>query len=191
MGEIERTGRIRARRRNLKNGILVALQAAALVGATIAVPALPVALYKLGVIPKKHHAGTIARARQRYIDKGLLKVENGRMRLMPKGERMLGRLKLEEYGVQMRKRWDGRWRVLIFDVPEFRKTTRDKMRRTLTSVGFVQLQKSVWVYPHDCEDVIVLLKAELKIGKDVLYLIVDELENDKWLRREFGLLQSG
>ena len=64
------------------------------------------------------------------------------------------------------------------------------MRRMLVAMGFLPLQRSVWVYPYDCEDVIVLLKADLRIGKDMLYLIVDELENDKWLRKEFDLFKQ-
>lgn len=187
MGFLEEKGRRRARRRNLKNGIIAALGAAALIGTAIAVPALPMALYKLGVIPKKYHSSTIARARQRYLDKGFLKVERGLLRLTPKGIAALSRLRLEEYGVRVKRRWDGRWRVLIFDVPEYRKTTRDKIRRFLVSMGFKQLQRSVWIYPYDCEDVVVLMKADLKIGRNVLYLIVDELENDRWLKKEFGL----
>ena len=54
-------------------------------------------------------------------------------------------------------------------------------------IGFVRLQDSVWVYPYDCEDLIVLLKADFKIGKDVLYMIVDELQGDWERRKEFGL----
>jgi len=54
-------------------------------------------------------------------------------------------------------------------------------------IGFVHLQDSVWTYPYDCEDLIVLLKADFKIGKDILYMIVDELEGDWRLRKEFGL----
>ena len=54
-------------------------------------------------------------------------------------------------------------------------------------IGFVRLQDSVWVYPYDCEDLITLLKADFRVGKDVLYLIVDSIENDKYLRAEFNL----
>lgn len=57
----------------------------------------------------------------------------------------------------------------------------------MSEIGFVRLQDSVWVYPYDCEDFVALLKAELKIGKDVLYAIVDTIEQDKNLRRYFNL----
>ena len=57
----------------------------------------------------------------------------------------------------------------------------------MREIGFVRLQDSVWVYPYDCEDFIALLKAELKIGRDVLYAIVDTIEHDKNLRQHFNL----
>jgi hypothetical protein len=32
-----------------------------------------------------------------------------------------------------------------------------------------------------------MLKSNLFVGKDILYMTVDKLENDKWLKNEFGL----
>ena len=57
----------------------------------------------------------------------------------------------------------------------------------MAEIGFVRLQDSVWIFPYDCEDFIMLLKADLKIGKDALYAIVEKLENDKALREHFHL----
>jgi phenylacetic acid degradation operon negative regulatory protein len=46
-----------------------------------------------------------------------------------------------------RRRWDGRWRLVLFDVPEARSSTRNKLRRYLQSRGFGYLQNSVWITP--------------------------------------------
>jgi DNA-binding transcriptional regulator PaaX len=35
------------------------------------------------------------------------------------------------------KKWDGKWRVLIFDIPETRRFDRDNIRRALISIGFM------------------------------------------------------
>ena len=86
-----------------------------------------------------------------------------------------------------KRRWNGRWRVIIFDIPERRRQTRDRLRITMQEVGFVRLQDSVWVFPYDCEDFVTLLKAELKIGAAILYMVVEQIENDKHLRTHFGL----
>lgn len=44
--------------------------------------------------------------------------------------------------------WDGAWRIVIFDIQELRKNLRDSFRRNLKSLGFGQLQKSVWISPY-------------------------------------------
>lgn len=55
------------------------------------------------------------------------------------------KLKLE---MAKRKRWDGKWRIIIFDVPEKLRGKRDMLRKELTEFGFMQLQKSAWAYPY-------------------------------------------
>src|SRR3989338_5920505 len=186
MGDIEEAGRKRKRRRDLKYAILGVAKATALIGVALMAPNMPQALHKMGFLPQGPSDGsTIARARRLLVRKGLLSEKNGKFNLTPRGSSALAILEAQ-YSIR-RQRWDGRWRVLIFDIPEYRKSVRDKIRRTLMHIGFVHLQDSVWTYPYDCEDLIVLLKADFKIGKDILYMIVDELEGDWRLRKEFGL----
>ena len=86
-----------------------------------------------------------------------------------------------------KRRWDQRWRVIIFDIPERRRKIRDRLRSTMRELGFARLQDSVWVYPYDCEDLMALLKADLKLGVSVLYMVVEHIENDKYLREQFSL----
>ncbi len=64
---------------------------------------------------------------------------------------------------------------------------RVHLRRTVKSLGFFRLQDSVWVFPYDCEDFVALLKADLRVGKNALYVIVEKIENDKHLKEHFGL----
>jgi hypothetical protein len=102
-----------------------------------------------------------------------------------------GRLELLKYqlGEKVIKshEWDGKWRVVIFDIKEWNRGLRDALRRELNGLGFIKLQHSVWISPHECEEVIAMLKANFRIGKDVLYLTVEKVENDGWLRKEFSL----
>ena len=46
-----------------------------------------------------------------------------------------------------RRRWDGRWRLILFDVPEARRGARTRLRRYLRDRGFGYLQNSVWITP--------------------------------------------
>lgn len=45
-------------------------------------------------------------------------------------------------------RWDGRWRMVIYDIEESERRSRNRLRRFLKSVGFGMLQRSIWVSPY-------------------------------------------
>ena len=107
--------------------------------------------------------------------------------LTKKGKNYVAQWELRGYKVKKPKKWDKKWRVVIFDIPEKRKQLRGEVRTILTGIGFVRLQDSVWIYPYNCEEFVVLLKAELGLGRDVLYLIVDRVEDDRALRIRFKL----
>ena len=129
-------------------------------------------------------------ALSRLVAKGLVVfVEKGGKRyarITEKGKHMLD-LETARMQVVKKKRWDRRWRLVIFDIPERRRSVRIRLRKFMASCGFERLQDSVWTYPYDCEDLIALVKAEFRIGADALYLIVEQMEHDKHLREHFRL----
>lgn len=172
---------------DVQKAVLGVVQIAGLLSLAAVAPNTIQLLKKFGFDPKERNKETIKRSKDRLIKRGLLVYENGFLRLTQRGESELKLLEAKDWKEMKPKKWDGRWRVLIFDIPEKRKILREKVRNTLFSVGFVRLQDSVWMYPYDCEDFINLLKADFKVGKDLLYMIVDSLENDRDFRKIFGL----
>ncbi|MDD2935543.1 MAG: hypothetical protein PHX25_03690 [Candidatus Pacebacteria bacterium] len=124
------------------------------------------------------------------LQKDYIKFENknGRkfIRLTEKGKEQLAKYELGDLKIKKPKKWDKKWRIVMFDIKETRRGTRILLRQTLNRLGFVKLQNSVWIFPYDCEELVVMLKSNLFLGKDVLYMTVDKLENDKWLREIFG-----
>lgn len=108
------------------------------------------------------------------------------VRLTEKGQRELLRYQLREKRLEKR-RWDRKWRLLIFDIEEKRRSARDRARSDMLSFGFVRLQDSVWVYPYECEEVVTLLKAQYRIGKEMLYIVTEHLEGDDLLKKRFGI----
>jgi len=42
------------------------------------------------------------------------------------------------------EKWDGIWRLVVFDIPESHRRVRDALRRRLKEWGFRSWQKSVW-----------------------------------------------
>ena len=57
----------------------------------------------------------------------------------------------------------------------------------LKAIGFLKLQSSVWIYPHDCEDLIQLIKTDFALGREVLYIVAEDVEGDAKLRFHFKL----
>lgn len=127
----------------------------------------------------------------RLVAKGLIRFEerDGKRyaRLTETGKQVLDLELLKDMGMRKPKRWDKRWRVVVFDIPERRRSVRVSLRSFIRTYGFVRLQDSVWIYPYDCEELIALAKAKFRVGVDVLYMIVERLENDTHLRKQFGL----
>ncbi|MFZ2303596.1 MAG: hypothetical protein WAV98_02270 [Minisyncoccia bacterium] len=188
MGYLEEESKKRSKKGEIQKVILEAVAVAGILSIALVAPNVLVALRKLGVDVSGRKKEIVSRSRKKLIDMGLLEYNShGYVRLTKKGEQKLHDLERNNYKIPKPKKWDKKWRVLIFDIKEERKSLRDRLRRTLFTIGFVRLQDSVWVYPYDCEDIITLFKADFKIGKDLLYMVVDMIENDKWLRKNFEL----
>jgi len=188
MGVLETSGRKKQKRKDVTAFVLGAVGLTGMLGIAMVAPNVLGAMGKLGLLPGRRQKEIINRARDRMVREGLLVRGGFKVKLTAKGHAALRRIEARDFKLRRPKRWDGKWRVLIFDIPEYRKGLRDKVRRTLRSIGFVRIQDSVWAYPYDCEDLTALLKADFKIGKDILYMIVEEMEGAWRLKKHFGLL---
>jgi DNA-binding transcriptional regulator PaaX len=106
--------------------------------------------------------------------------------LTKSGRIKLAKLNLAHYEIKKGK-WDGLWRLVMFDIKEIRRDDRDMFRIQLERLDFCRLQNSVWVTPYDCGDLIVLLKTEFSFGWQVVYAVAKHIENDRQLREYFGV----
>ena len=187
MVNIEKESNKRRRKQDIQKAILSTIAVSGLLTLAVVAPNTIQLLRSFGVDPRKRQGEIIKRARDKLVQKGFLFYENRFLKITKKGKEELDRIKLKDWEVEKPKKWDKRWRMLIFDIPEYKRSVRDKIRQTLAHVGFVKVQQSVWIYPYNCEDFVTLLKADFKIGKDLLYLIVDSMENDKNFRKKFDV----
>lgn len=91
----------------------------------------------------------LSRVLKRLRENGLVElVEDNEilLRLTDRGKEkaVLAHLLLED------KKWDGKWRIVIFDIPEKRRVARDLLRAKLKGWGFILWQRSVWVTKKNC-----------------------------------------
>jgi len=141
-----------------------------------------------GKTGRKELYARIALARGRLKQRGLVEEVNGRLHLTEKGQVHIERILMREYKIPEPVRWDGKWRVLIFDIREQRRQIRFRLRLLLQGAGFVRLQDSVWVYPYACDEFVALVRAHLASGVGELRsLVAEALESDRALREHFSL----
>ena len=129
---------------------------------------------------------------KKLISQGFIKFEKDKngfagLTLAPKGEAMVESFDFYNFEFEKPKRWDGKWRILIFDIREKVRRRRDEFRCYLLRLGFKKLQNSVWVFPYECEKEVALLRTNFGIEKDVLYITAEKIENEENLKKEFEL----
>lgn len=117
-----------------------------------------------------------------YLEEGKVKVKitkNGRVKALS--------YQLEEMELKIPKKWDGKWRVVIFDIPEKYKRVRDLFRMRLVQLGLYQMQESVYISPYPCFDEIEFLRELYGISFTVEYLLVERVEDDSKIKIHFDL----
>jgi len=86
------------------------------------------------------------------------------------------------------KIWDRKWRIVIFDIPEKFKQNRQVFQGRLKLLGFIMIQRSVWVCPYPCEKEIQKIAKLYEVDSFVNYITATELDIQSKLLKEFKLL---
>lgn len=84
------------------------------------------------------------------------------------------------------KKWDGLWRLLIFDIEHDRRKTRNAIRNAAKRIGMVQLQKSIWLYPFDISEELKFLGKMFLIDENnVRVILAKDIGDDRQYRKYF------
>jgi DNA-binding transcriptional regulator PaaX len=105
--------------------------------------------------------------------------------LTEKGKERFAQAQIEHMEVPRPKRWDKKWRIIIFDIPEKKKEIRNAIRRKLYQTGFVQVQKSVFIHPFECTTEVNLICNYFGGRKYFKYMIAEILEGEESVIEEF------
>lgn len=108
--------------------------------------------------------------------------------LTKEGSRKAGKYAIDDLTIEKPKKWDGKWRIVIFDIPDITRLTREALRGKLIEFGFYKLQQSIWVLPYECTKEIKFIRQFFGLDAKHLQLIVAaDLEEGEKLRRVFKL----
>lgn len=141
---------------------------------------------------KKHPKQKISDAFYNLKRQGLIDVQKKNhqiyVSLTEKGKKKANWLQIDNLKIPKPKKWDKKWRIVMFDIPQLRKFYRDAFRGKLKQLGFRPFQKSIWIYPFDCRAEIELLQKFFGLSEKELRLVVAaDIGNDRELRKMFSL----
>lgn len=177
------------------DGILKTLLTTGMIGAALIVP------NSVQVLEKpvdKYFKRLDKKAQQRELRKvlyymnrqGLIKTRNYEhgITITAAGRKRLESVNLALISINKPPKWDKKWRLVIFDIPEKHKVGRDSLTRKLKELGFYQLQRSVWIYPFPCRGEIKEITGIFGINNFVSYIETDHLNQQELLFKRFNNL---
>jgi len=108
--------------------------------------------------------------------------------LTEEGKKKAGRFQIDSLQIQTPKRWDGKWRIVLFDIENSKNIKRNALRGKLKELGFYLYQKSVWIHPYKCDDEIKLLKDFFGLtGNEISLIVAEKIANEKVAKNYFRL----
>lgn len=108
--------------------------------------------------------------------------------LSEKGKKALAVTPFEEYEFSAPPKWDGRWHVLMFDIPETHRHVRKHIARRLANLGLRPIQDSVYIYPYDLAGLAQAIRqtypqvARLTLSAELLHI-----DGQDQLEKAFGV----
>lgn len=106
--------------------------------------------------------------------------------LTKNGKKVSLKYSLDDIEIKKPQKWDEKWRIIIFDIPDKYKAGRHAIQAKLSELGFVMLQKSVYVYPYECFDEIDFIRRVYNIKPFVKYILAEDIEDAKKMLWKFN-----
>ena len=96
-------------------------------------------------------------------------------------------LEFDSLSLKNLKKWDGKWRVILFDIPEEYSKARRALSLKLRELGCYHYQNSVFIYPHDCSEEIRFIKEFFGVGGFIKIILAERLEEQDKVEDFFKL----
>jgi len=102
--------------------------------------------------------------------------KNGELhyRLTRKGLDKFEKILIDEISIKPPRRWDNKWRLVMFDIPVAYHKQRTQLLFRLRSMNFYMLQHSAWIHPFECEKEIGVIAKHLKLEPYISFLVVEK-----------------
>ncbi len=85
------------------------------------------------------------------------------------------------------EKWDGKFRMVVFDIPEKAKDKRRLLRILLKNHGFLQIQRSVYINPYPLNRDAIRYLYETGLDEYIRIFRIDQIDNDENIKKFFKL----
>lgn len=104
------------------------------------------------------------------------------------GINRLTQTEFRDLSIPIPSSWDGKWRLILFDIAETKRRSRGSFRAKLKKLGFYKLQWSAWVYPYACENEIEIIRQVYRISyHDIVVTEVSAINRENELKEYFKI----
>jgi len=172
---------------------MIILKTVAVGGFAVAVLALPGLAQVLTLFKPKnsYERGRVAKSYDYIKKQNYIRVykKDGKdiVEITKKGRKKILQYDYENLKLKKQKKWDGLWRVVMFDIPEDKKNARRALSNKLKSMGFYKFQKSVFISPYKCGEEIEFITNYFRVKRYVKCMLVKEIEDVARLKKVFEL----
>lgn len=179
-----------------KNILLSIARATAVTGLVVAFATMP----GLGMVAKelmdqygrenRHNKFKIRKTFEELKRARLIKsveMPDGRFKMVltENGKKIVLQYNIDQVQINKPPKWDGLWRFIIFDIPNSFEKERRHFRLKLRSMGFYQLQKSVWIYPYPCKPEIDFISEHIRVSPYIRLVDVSGFEGSEDALKHF------
>ncbi|MEK7569114.1 MAG: hypothetical protein AAB497_03305 [Patescibacteria group bacterium] len=103
------------------------------------------------------------------------------------GKERAMRYELKSMVIKRQKKWDGLWRIVMFDIPENKKPARRAIGYAIQKLGCLQYQKSVFITPYPCEEEIDFAGECFGVRKHIRIITAKDVENIDSFKKHFNI----
>ena len=107
--------------------------------------------------------------------------------LSKSGKKKIIEYDLDKLKINPMKKWDGKWRFIMFDIPNKHKIRSNVLREKLKELEFYQYQKSVWIHPYPIEEEMEFISQIFEVRPFIKLGEISALDNEYKLKKKFKL----
>lgn len=95
--------------------------------------------------------------------------------------------KLDEIKIKHPRFWDGKWRIISFEIPKEKQASKNYLIKKLADLDFSGIHKNVYLYPHACYEELEIITHHHGLSKHVRIFTAEYFDGDEKYRLYYNV----